>query len=77
MIKPEHYELFCKGINELTSGEATVTVANSNPDFDGPNELLICSGDWTDWANQYFGGDTKIECIEAAVAAKRSWPECQ
>ena len=61
----------CAAIAELTKEEATsVTLYNSNPDFEGPNERVTCNSDWTNWRNEYFDGDTKIECLESAIKEK-------
>lgn len=62
----------CNAIGELTDREvASVTIHHSNPDFYGPNEIIDCSGYWTNGMPVRFEGDTKVEALEKAVAAKR------
>ena len=66
------YERTCKAIAELTAQEATsVTIYNLNPDFDGPNAKISCNGNWTNWQDEDFDGDSQVDCLEKAVTEKR------
>lgn len=57
----------------LTDHEvSTVTFVHSNPDFCGPAEIVHCNGYWTDYKETSFGGETRLEALEKAVAAKRA-----
>lgn len=63
-------------INELTDREvSTVTMVHSNPDFDGPDELVICRGYWTNEQDLHFGADTRIEALQLAVESKRAYDD--
>ena len=58
-------------IDELRSEEGDcVTILCDNPDFHGPNNAVVCCGGWTDWEDRRFSGDTLLEALQAAVAAK-------
>lgn len=47
-----------------------VTLICDNPDFNGqPNSAVECRGDWTDWDDQRFTGDTILDALQAAHAA--------
>lgn len=62
----------CNAIGELVAQELSrVTIINANPDFDGPNQIIEASGQWTGLEIRTFEGDDVAECLEAAVAAKR------
>ena len=61
-------------INELTDREVSmVTMVHSNPDFDGPQELVICRGYWTNERDLHFGADTRLEALQLAVESKRDF----
>lgn len=57
-------------INTLRDEEGhSVTIVSDNADFNGqPNCLITCMGDWTNWEDRRFSGDTVIECLRAAMA---------
>lgn len=50
-----------------TEGSA-VTIVADNGDFTGPNSAIVCSGDWTDWKDEQFTGDTALEALRNAYA---------
>lgn len=48
-----------------------VTINSSNVGFsDLPNEAIDCVGDWTDWQERRFTGNTLLEALQAAADAK-------
>ena len=59
-------------INKLRAEEGnSVSIMCDNPDFNGqPNNAVECCGDWTDWDDRRFTGDTLLAALQAAVAAK-------
>lgn len=64
-------------INILREHEGdSVTLYSDNPDFDGPNNIIEASGDWTKWLPVQFGHDTMLQCLEKAVAAKQKHEGC-
>lgn len=49
----------------------SVTINSPNPDFDGgPDHVVECSGDWSDWDIRRFGGNSLLEALELACAEK-------
>ncbi|MGB0970383.1 MAG: hypothetical protein ACPGVG_05400 [Mycobacterium sp.] len=57
-------------IDKLTEDEGHyVTIPCANPDFDGPAFVVDAFGDWTNWEEMRFDGDTRIEALQAAVLA--------
>lgn len=48
----------------------SITFTSDNPDFGGPNTIVICCGSWTDWKDLPFSGDNRIECLKDAVEKK-------
>lgn len=67
-----------EAINYLTDREvSTVTLVHSNPDFCGPAEVVYCNGYWTDFGGIRFEGDTRLDALEKAVAAKRAFVTAQ
>jgi len=34
-----------------------------------------CIGEWTDWIDQRFYGESVIQCIAKAAAAKSEWTD--
>lgn len=60
-------------LNYLREEEGdTVILFSDNPGFDGqPNRQIDCNGDWTNWADRRFGGDTLLEALEKAADEKR------
>jgi hypothetical protein len=61
-------------INELRDEEGdAVTIVSDNADFNGlPNCAVDCVGEWTDWKERRFGGDTLTLALHAAVVARRA-----
>jgi hypothetical protein len=59
-------------IETLTEHEAdSVTFLCANPDFnDQPDHAVLCNGGWTEFVDIRFVGDTRIECLRLALAAK-------
>lgn len=57
-------------IETLRSGEEgdSVTLCASNPDFGGPNDVVICNGAWTAWEDRRFEGDSVFDCLTKAIA---------
>ena len=58
---------------ELRDGEASsVELLCDNPDFNGqPNRVVSVYGEWTKYHPKRFGGDTMLEALKAAQAAKK------
>src|SRR4051794_39086873 len=45
-------------VEELRASEGdAVTIVSDNADFDGPNSVVECEGDWTGWEHRRFEGD--------------------
>lgn len=62
----------CNAIGELTSGEGSIlTLVGANPDFNGPEQIIECSGDWNNFEDERFEGDSLVDCLELAVSEKR------
>lgn len=62
----------CTAISELTNDEgSTLTLVGSNPDFNGPDQIIECSGDWSNYVDVQFQGESLVECLELAVDNKR------
>lgn len=60
-------------IDELRVGEGdSVTILCDNPgDFDASFKVAIdCNGDWTNWQDRRFKGQTVLECFTDAAAAR-------
>jgi hypothetical protein len=61
----------CNAIAELTNDEgSTVTILCENPEFSGPSRMVECCGDWTNYTDERFRGESLIECLELAVKTK-------
>ncbi len=62
----------CKAITELRSTEGgSVEIVADNSDFDGPNNMIWCRGNWTGWEQEHFTGDTILQALEEAVKQKK------
>jgi hypothetical protein len=62
-------------IDELRNGGtegATVGIVSDNRDFDGPNCCITVADEWTNWADKAFYGDSVIDCLNAAIAARKA-----
>jgi hypothetical protein len=60
-----------KAIDTLREQEGeAVQIPNDNPDFGGPNCVIIWHRDFGDDEGVRFPGDTLLECLEKAVAAR-------
>ncbi|TIU02366.1 MAG: hypothetical protein E5W43_01080 [Mesorhizobium sp.] len=64
-----------KMIQDLRADEgSSVEILCDNPDFNGqPNNAVICCGDWTDWQDIRFTGDTIDDALGAAMVAYTQW----
>ncbi|TJV51108.1 MAG: hypothetical protein E5Y01_16090 [Mesorhizobium sp.] len=62
-------------VQDLRAGEgSSVEILCDNPDFNGqPNNAVICCGEWTDWQDSRFTGDTIDDALGAAMAAYTQW----
>lgn len=69
VAKDETLEL----INTLRMDEGnSVTLMCDNPDFNGqPNCAIECCGYWTGWNERRFTGETVLEALRSAAAARR------
>lgn len=58
-------------VEELRAPEGNcVTLVCDNPDFNGqPNAKVICVGDWTEWEELTFTGDTMDHVLGKALVA--------
>lgn len=57
-------------VDELRSDEGdAVELLCDNPE-DGPNNAVVCCGEWTKWEPQRFFGDSLEEALQSAVTAK-------
>jgi hypothetical protein len=58
-------------LSHLTIDEGeSVTVHCANADFNGPEHIIECCGDWTGFRNLRVGGCSLIECLEKAWQMK-------
>ncbi|RWH31606.1 hypothetical protein [Mesorhizobium sp.] len=62
-------------IQDLRAGEgSSVEILCDNPDFNGqPNNAVICCGEWTDWQEIRFTGDSIDDALGAAMVAYTQW----
>jgi hypothetical protein len=62
-------------VEQLRAREASsVEILCDNADFNGqPNNAVVCNGDWTDWQNVRFTGDTIAAALGAALIAFTQW----
>ena len=44
-----------------------------NSSFDGPNSAVECAGEWTNWEEKRFTGDTCLQSLQAAVIEKKDY----
>lgn len=61
-------------IDELRNGGnegASVGIVSDNREFDGPNCCITVVDDWTSWADKPFYGQSVIDCLNAAIAARK------
>lgn len=65
---------FAEMLMALRSEEgASVTLLSDNPDFNGqPNNAIECCGDWTDWQERRFTGETLRAAVLGAYQARRA-----
>jgi len=66
-------------INDLRGHEGdSVTILCNNPDFNGqPNCAILCNGEWTDYDDLRFKGDTVLQCLARASIAKNDWHQAE
>jgi hypothetical protein len=66
-------------INHLRGHEGdSVTILCDNPDFNGqPNCAILCNGEWTDYDDLRFAGETVLQCLARACEAKDGWHQAQ
>ncbi|MBA1141717.1 hypothetical protein [Mesorhizobium neociceri] len=62
-------------VEQLRVGEgSSVEILCDNADFNGqPNNAVVCNGEWTDWQNARFTGDTIAAALGAALVAFTQW----
>lgn len=62
-----------EAIEELREDEGDcVQITSDNADFNvQPNCLIVCSGEWTAWADIDFTGETILACLQSAVSRRR------
>jgi len=70
---------FVEMLNALRAEEGdSVTLLCDNPDFNGqPNNAIECCGDWTNWQERRFTGDTLRAAVLAAYRAKKAAPPAE
>ncbi len=62
---------FRLAIDELREDEgSTIEIVCDNPDGP-PNNAIICSGDWTEYQDRRFSGETLDAVVAAALVAYR------
>jgi len=49
----------------------SVTILCDNPEFHGPNNIIVCNGEWTDWKDVRFSGKSVLECLQKAAIERR------
>lgn len=60
-------------IHELRREEGhSVTILCDNPEGPPNNAVEVC-GDWTDWQDRRFEGQTLLDALKAADDARRTW----
>lgn len=45
-----------------------VTLVHDNPEFDGPNCMVMINNEWTSYEDKAFKGDTVLSCLQEAKA---------
>lgn len=62
-------------VEQLRVGEgSSVEILCDNADFNGqPNNAVVCNGEWTDWQNIRFTGDSIDAALGAAMVAFTQW----
>lgn len=56
-------------IRDLTAEEGdAIEIPCENPDWSGPDAIVICCGGWTNWEPRTFEGRTQYHAVEAAAA---------
>lgn len=62
----------CNAIGELNADEASgVNILSANADFDGPNNVIEVTAEWTNWQSIRYEGNNVREALEKAVEEKR------
>lgn len=62
--------VFVETLNYLRADEGdSVNLLCDNPEGP-PNNAVICCGDWTDWQDERFEGQTLIEAVNKAALSK-------
>ena len=65
-------------INELRNEEgATLMLSCDNPECGTSSAKITVRSDWTRWGGWDYVGDNILECLEKAVAAKKTLTETQ
>lgn len=50
----------------------SVSIAWDNPDFDGPNNMVTCFGNWCGFDGRSFHGNSLAHALDRAVAARKA-----
>jgi hypothetical protein len=60
-------------IDDLRSfyGSVTILPDNEEASTEGEQMAVDCCGDWTDWVDRRFYGESIVQCLAKAVEAKR------
>lgn len=53
----------------LTEETSMVTILSPNPDFNGPGYMIFVNGDWTEYNDVSFAGDSYLACLHNAYSA--------
>jgi len=63
-------------LEELAQDEGEyITILHPNPDFIGPERIIECMGEWTDWKCHRVDGNNLYECLISAVAKRLAFEE--
>ena len=64
-------------IEQLRSNYGTVTILPDNEDAESRDMQMEvdCCGEWTNWSDQRFYGETVIQCLARAVVILEKWKD--
>ena len=64
-------------IEQLRSNYGTVTILPDNEDAETRDMQMAidCCGEWTNWSDQRFYGETVIQCLARAVVILEKWKD--
>ena len=64
-------------IEQLRSNYGTVTILPDNEEAETRDMQMAidCCGEWTNWSDQRFYGETVVQCLARAVGILEKWKD--